>query len=80
MSESVIFNSPLLLMLYGLALAANLLGLSKKTGFFLPVFSACIAVVATALALLHGASLYEAVLVLLIFLLINLRAFREADK
>ena len=80
MSESVIIHTPLLLILYGLALALNLFDLVKRTGFLLPVLSAFIAVGASALALLYGASLYETGTVLLIFILINLKPLREEKK
>ena len=80
MSESVIFNSSLILMLYGLALAIDLIGLIKKTGLFLPVLSGFIVVGTTAYALLNGAGLYEAAFVILIFLLINLRTARGTEE
>ena len=80
MSESVIIHTPLLLILYGLALALNLFDLVKRTGFLLPVLSAFIAVGASALALLSGASLYETGTVLLIFILVNLQPLRRKKK
>ena len=51
MNESVILRSPLLLALYGLALAMDLISLVKKTGFFLHALSAFIVIAASACAL-----------------------------
>ena len=72
MSESVILSSPLLLVLYGIALGLTVYDNLKKTGMILPVLSAFIAVGASVYALLSGASLYEvaaAVSIILIVLL-----------
>ena len=80
MSESVILSSPLLLILYGLALAVNLFDIVKKTGFFLPVLSAFLTVGTTAYALILGAEPGEAATVLMVFLLLNLRYVKGADK
>ena len=80
MSESVIFQSPLFLLIYGIALAVNLLGLTKKAGFVWLILSALLVIAASAFALLAGAGLYEIVTVLLIFLLINLKKIRGAEK
>ena len=80
MSESVILQSPLFLLIYGLALAVNLFGLMKKAGFVWLILSALLVITASAFALLAGAGLYEIVTVLLIFLLINLKKIRGTEE
>ena len=80
MSEIVILNSPLLLLLYGLALAVNIFDLVKKTGGILPVLSACLVVGTSAYALLLGAGFYEVATVILAFLLLNLFRIRREEE
>lgn len=80
MSEIIILNSPLLLLLYGLALALNLFDLVKKTGMVLPVLSACLVVGTSAYALLLGAGLYEVATVIIAFLLLNLFRIRREEE
>ena len=71
MSESVIFNSPILLVLYGIALALVLFNLKNRTGAVLTYVSAALVVGTSAYAILLGASLWETAIVIVIFLLIN---------
>ena len=71
MSESVIFNSPILLVLYGIALALVLFNLKNRTGAVLTYVSAALVVCSSAYALLLGASLWETAVVIVVFLLIN---------
>ena len=72
MSGSVILNSPIMLILYGIALALCLFDIRKKTGFLLPFLSALIVVGTSAYALLSGAGLFETASVIAVFLLLNL--------
>lgn len=72
MSESVIFNSPFLLFLYGAAFFLWLFGEKAENRHILPVCAAFIVVGTTAYAILSGAELWEAALVLLVFLTLGL--------
>lgn len=81
MTESVIFNDPLLLVGYGIALILCVLGLKGKTwGYVLPTFSACVCMLTTTYALLLGASLYEVGTVLLVFLILNLSVYGQGGR
>ena len=78
MENLVILNNPLLLVLYGLALACMLFELfTKLTGYVLPLIAFAIAVGASIYALILGAQLLEVTIVLLVFLLINLFGARR---
>ncbi len=79
MSESVIFNSPILLALYGIALVLIVYDLRNRTGAVLPYLSAAIVLGTSAYALIIGASLFETAAVICIFILINLYKIR-GDK
>lgn len=71
--DSVIFQSPLALFLYGAALFLNLFDRHYRTGRgYLTLVAAFLAVGATAYALVLGAGLRECVTVLLVFLLLNM--------
>ena len=71
--DSVIFQSPLALFLYGAALFLNLFDRRYRTGRgYLTLAAAFLAVGATAYALVLGAGLRECVTVLLVFLLLNM--------
>ena len=73
LGESIIIHSPLLLILYGVALALNIVALKiKATGYVLPLLSAAIVAGASAFALLLGAQLLEILAVVLVFLIVNL--------
>ena len=81
MSESVIFNSPLLLAGYGIALLLCLFSVKGRIGgYVLPILSAFICVLTTTLALLKGAELYEAGLMIVIFLMIHLPVYRKGGE
>ena len=81
MAESVIFNSPFLLLLYGIGLALALFELfTKETGFVLPLISLAVAVGTSIYALLLGAGLFEVALVLVIYLLVNLIGLRRKKE
>ena len=70
--DSVIFQSPLVLFLYGAALFLNLFDRHYRVSKgWMTVASAFIAVGATAYALIIGADLWACATVLLIFLLLN---------
>lgn len=79
MSESIIFNSPILLALYGIALVLVVYDLRNRSGAILPYLSAAIVMGTSAYALIIGASLFETAAVLCIFILINLYKIR-GDK
>lgn len=71
--DSVIFQSPLVLFLYGIALFLNLFDRHYRAGKgWMTILSAFFAVGATAYALIIGAGLWECATVLLIFLLLNM--------
>lgn len=71
--ESVILQSPLVLLLLGAALFLNLFDRHYKTtrGIF-TIVSAVMAIAATAWALILGGTLWECTTVLLVFLLLNM--------
>ena len=71
--ESVIMQSPLTMILYGLALFLNLFDrYYKMTRGVMTLVSAAVCVGATAYALVIGAALFECAAVLLVFLLLNM--------
>ena len=81
MGNLVIFNSPILLCLYGLALALALFELfSKTTGYVLPIISFAIVIGASIYGLLIGAGLFEVIIVLFVFLLINMFGARRKKE
>ena len=81
MENLVIFNSPILLCLYGLALALALFELfSKTTGYVLPIISFAIVIGASIYGLLIGAGLFEVIIVLFVFLLINMFGARRKKE
>ena len=79
MSESIIFNSPIILVLYGVALLLLVYDLRNRTGAVLPYLSAAIVMGTSAYALVIGALLFETAAVICIFILINLYKIR-GDK
>lgn len=71
--ESVILQSPLALILYGIALFLNLFDCRyKMTWGIMTLVSAWICIAATAYALVIGAPMSECATVLLCFLLLNM--------
>ena len=73
MNESVILQTPLALVLFGIALALCLFDRHyKATGGVVTLISTALAVGATVYALLMGASLVECATVLMVFLLANM--------
>ena len=81
MDNFVVFNHPLILVLYGIALALALFELfSKLTGYVLPIISFAIVVGASIYGLLVGAGLLEIAIYLVIFLLINLYGARRRES
>lgn len=71
--ESVILQSPLALILYGIALFLNLFDRHyKMTKGVMTLVSTAVCVAATAYALVIGASMFECAAVLLVFLLLNM--------
>ena len=71
--DSVIFQSPLALFLYGVALFLNLFDRHYRASRgYLTLAAAFLAVGATAYALILGAGMGECVTVLLVFLLLNM--------
>ena len=81
MDNFVVFNHPLILVLYGIALALALFELfSKLTGYVLPIISFAIVVGASIYGLLIGAGLLEIAIYLVIFLLINLYGARRRES
>ena len=77
MGESVIFSSPVLLLLFGAALGLWLFDKLRKVGKGWPsVLSAVLAVGVTAYALILGAGTGEALTALLLFLCLNLEGWK----
>ena len=74
MADSVIFNSPLLILGFAAALALCLFSLAKKAGFAATLFSVLIFIFTAAYALLLGAPLEEVGLVAILFFCVNLLA------
>lgn len=71
MSESVIFNSPLLIVGFAAALALCLFAIVKKTGFAVTLLAAAMFVALSTYALLLGASLEEVGLAAIVFFSVN---------
>ena len=73
MTDWVLFQTPVVLLLYGAALACSLFErFTKSTKGVLTLVSAVLAIVATATLLLLGGSLWEAATLLLVFLLLQM--------
>ena len=72
MSESVIFNTPILIVLYGIALAVTLFAKLNRTGAVLTWAGAFMVAGASALSLIMGAGLTETAAVVCLFLAIHL--------
>ena len=80
MADSVILNSPFLLVGFGIALFFCLTDLaSRKTGYVFQVISAVTCVIASIAALLLGASLFELCTGILVFLALNLTVYYTGD-
>lgn len=78
MGNIIIINSPLILVLYGIALALVLFELfTKLTGYVLPIIAFMIVIGTTIYSLLIGAQLFEVAIYVMIFLLINLFGARR---
>lgn len=79
--ESVILTTPLLVVLYAVALIFGLIGLKKQAGMVAPSLSVILCLLTSGYALLKGASLFEVAIVLLVFLAVNLLIFmRKGEK
>ena len=72
MSESVIFNSPILIVLYGIALAVTLFEKVNRTGAVSAWIAAMLVVGASTLSVIMGASLVETAAIIVLFIIINL--------
>ena len=78
MENLIIINSPLILVLYGIALALVLFELfTKLTGYVLPLIAFMIVIGTTIYSLLIGAQLFEVAIYVMIFLLLNLFGARR---
>lgn len=76
--ESVIFTSPFLLILYGIALGLCLFELfTKTTGYVLPLLSCAIVIGTSIYAIILGANLLEVCIVFVVFILLNLAGMRR---
>ena len=80
MEDSVIFNTPALLILFGAALVLAAAGLIKRTGYILPALSAAVAAAASTYALLLGAEMREVLVFILLLLAIHLTAFASGRQ
>ena len=78
--DSVIFNTPLLVILYSFALLFAVIGLKRPLSAVLPFVSIVISLLTTGYAILLGATLFEVALVLLVFLAVNLTVFMQRGK
>ena len=81
MEESVILNEPLLLVGYGIALLLSMYATKERVGGYIaPILSMLICMLTSVYAFLKAASLYEVGAVLIIFLLMNLSAYKKEDN
>lgn len=81
--ESVILNSPIILIGYGLALFFCIFDIVKRSsGYVFPLISVFICLGTTIYALICGATMYEVGSVIILFLVLNLSAFKgnKRDK
>ena len=77
MGESVILSTPLLWLLFGLALVLCLIDRAQRdSAGMLTAASAVLTVVACAVALILGAGIGEVVTVLLVFLLLGMEGWK----
>ena len=77
MAESVILTTPLLWLLYGIALTLCLYDKSQRaTGGIFTAVSAVLTIVACAVSLILGAGMSEVITVLLVFLLLGLEGWK----
>ena len=77
MGESIILSTPLLWLLFGLALVLCLYDKSQRaTNGFFTAASAVISVIGCAIALILGAGIGEVVTVLLAFLLLGMEGWK----
>lgn len=80
MSESVIFSSPILLILYGVALVITLFERRKRTGAVLPWVAAILVMGTSGLAVVMGASLLETAAVIVVFIIVHLIRPKEGNE
>lgn len=80
MEDSVIFNTPALLILFGAAVVLAAAGLIKRTGYLLPIASAVVAASACSYSLLLGAELREVLVFVLLLLAMYLTAFASGRQ
>lgn len=76
MEDSIIFNSPTLILLYCLALLFLFLTFTFKSRYVFPLLSLVTVLGTTVYALLLGCSLWEAATVLMIFLFIHMVLYK----
>ena len=75
--DSVILNTPILWVLYGIALILCIIDIKLKAfGYIFHALSVGICIVASIIALFMGASLIEVAIVITIFLIVNLGVYR----
>ena len=80
MPESVIFNSPFILIFYLLAFVISLIDFKRRTsGYICTIATAIIFIFNTVYALLLSATLYEVATVTMIFLLLNLLSYKNTE-
>ena len=79
MQHSIIFTSPLLMILYGVALVITLLEKRMRTGAVLPWMAAILVMTASGLMLILGASLMETASAIVFFLIIGLIGQKEGN-
>ena len=77
MNNSVIFNDPIIIVGFLIALLFCCLGLFKKTHFIVILLSILFFVATMAYALLKGAELYEVGSVAIVFLIISLLSIQK---
>lgn len=79
MLDSVIFSSPSLIALYGIALVITLFEKWQRAGAVLPWAAVILVMVTSGVALIMGASLLETATVIVGFLIVNLAGQREGN-
>jgi hypothetical protein len=81
MGNSVIFNSPLLLLCFFLAFLFDLFEIKKKaTGYVCPLLSLLAFAGSLTYSLLLGASYKEASIMILIFLMLNMTIYLQKKE
>lgn len=78
--ESVILQTPLLIVGFGIAIALCVFGIVRRSGYAVHIVSAAVFAVTFTIALLMGAGMQEVLIVTLVFLLLNMTGYVRGGK